>query len=126
MADSSENVRAEQFWFTLTTLGVNGSLIVDAARAASLRWLPVLVFSTLVSLFAAYLVVERSAFLVHGSMVPPDAPKGIATWKDKEREFHYKLPIVKSHLWFVWHEKSGSLFYLLLIVGSWLGSWIFR
>jgi hypothetical protein len=88
MADPSENVRAEQFWFSLTTLGVNGSLIANAAQQAPapfFHWIVAIVFSTLLSSFAAYLILERSAFLVHGAMLPPIFRRMETLWPGRTR-----------------------------------------
>jgi hypothetical protein len=90
MAD--DNRLKEHHWFTATTLGVNAFLLTRAGAVSA--WTMVIV-STAVSLFAGYLVLERS----QGT---------------ERRGLLAQLRFVMID------ELSGSLFYLLLILISWV------
>lgn len=116
-----ENVLQEHFWFTATVLAVNGFLMSDAPPDYSVA---VAVVSTLVSLYGAYLIVERSAAVAGKINLPEELermPTREKTWREKWRETQYKLRIAGSHVPFVVCELSGAFFYLVLVVFSWLG-----
>ncbi len=90
MADSTLQ---EHHWFTATTVVMNGFLL-NGMRAVGHPCLLKLL-ATVVSAFAAYLVLERSAFAAQRPLVPPDFPQGeAATWRDKQRETVFKFRTV--------------------------------
>jgi hypothetical protein len=125
VGDTGGNVLKEHFWFTATTLALNAFLLSDtirgkysfAARAA---------VSTLFSLYAAYLIVNRSAAAAGKIKFPRDLeeiPADQKTFKHKFRETWHTLKIVPRHLLFVVCELSGAFFYLLLLLVSCVGVW---
>lgn len=122
MADQDENVLKEHFWFTATTVTMNGFLL-NGIQAITYGFL-VKLLSLIVSAFAAYLVIERAASkesedkeLWPDLKDVPGEKKRDRKWREAQRKFHAVLlytPVVVS-------EASGSLFYLLLIGASCVG-----
>ena len=118
------NTRDEQFWFTLTALTVNGFAISSLSLHPRLVRLNV----TIVSLYAIFLIVHRSADYIQGIIVYPEAE---GTTEEKERSWRYKwqqtkvhLGVFFPHLWWVICEFSGSFFYITLLLLSLLAVWL--
>src|SRR5438105_1129165 len=117
MADQSDRVYAEQTWFTATALGINGFLMSSATACANPRELRIA--STVVSVLAAFLVVQRSAG--QAEKLPGRVGNG---WRDKLRDTWQNFRVVvPGHMLWVVAEFSGAFFYVLVIVGSSLGVW---
>ena len=85
----------EHFWFTAMTISVNAFLLTHVDAAAN-PW-TAMIISTVTSFYAAHVVIERS----------------------RGNSAEARSRSVASQLRFVVNEKSGSLFYLLLIYISW-------
>ena len=122
MPSKNNNILQEHFWFTATTLAANGFLM--SANIECQNWYVLKVISTLISLYAVYLIVERSASAANKVKLPKDLEKKEPeqkTAKDKARETLYRFKIVPKHFLFVVCEFSGSFFYLLLVVASCIG-----
>lgn len=127
MADTGTNILQEHLWFTATTLAVNGFLMSEAIQnkhSCAAR-----AVSTVVSAYAAYLIVQRSAAAADKIKLPEDL-KNIkpdqSTFRHKVRETWYNVKIVPSHFLFVVCELSGAFFYLLLVLASCSGVWLSR
>jgi hypothetical protein len=77
------------------------------------------------SIFAVYLVLERSEGAGGRGRVPPDVrptdSKNVL--RLKARETYYRLRAIPFELVFVMVELSGALFYVLLIAGSCAAVW---
>lgn len=128
MGDTGNNILKEHFWFTATTLAVNGFLM-SATIQAKYSFAARVAVSTLISVYAAYLIVQRSAAAAGKIKSPEDLEKIPAdqkTFLHKARETWHSLKIVPSHLLFVVCELSGSFFYLLLVLASCVGVWLIR
>jgi hypothetical protein len=110
-------VYAEQTWFAVATGTMNGFLLNGMKSIGDSFWVKLLSF--LISFFAAFLVLQRSA-TVEGLFDEPlhDVP-GEAPHQRKWRETCRNAKVMSAHVRFVVYEASGSLFYLLLILGSW-------
>lgn len=117
-----EFIPNEHFWFTATTLGIDAFLIAELSDPS----LPiyVLLWVGLINLYAAYLVVHRSA--AHAGKLK--LPRRVAEKAQSERTFSDKLTetllnvrVCLRHLPFILGELSGSLFYLILIVSAYCG-----
>ncbi len=65
----ADNVLQEQLWFTATTLGVNVFLTSDAVQHK--HFWTARIALTLISLYAAYLILERSAGAAKKIPTPP-------------------------------------------------------
>jgi len=125
--NKKNNILQEHFWFTATTLAVNGFLMSDTiwnkhpctARTVSI----------IISLYAAYLIIQRS-LAAAGKIKFPKKLKDIKpdkkTFLHKACETWYILTKVPGHLPFVVCELSGSFFYLLLVLASCGGVWLIR
>lgn len=115
----------EHFWFTATALGFNAFLISLASKDSAVDAPDVLALcSIIVSLYASYLIIHRSAAYADKLQIP----KRLEGVEEKEKSFLDKGQETVYHLWtcarhvpWVVFEFSGSLFYLLLVVLSSLG-----
>lgn len=113
----ANNVLQEQLWFTATTLGVNAFLMsgtVPPKHPCMAR-----LVSTVISLYAAYLILERSAGAA-GKIKLPEGEAAQKTYRDKWLETHDRLKVIPQHFLFVVGELSGSFFYFLLVFFSWV------
>jgi len=125
----ADNVLQEQLWFTATTLGVNALLMSDTAQRR--HWLAARIVSTVISVYAAYLILERSAGTAGKIKLPADLVEQIkdaaqTTYQHKARETWYRIKAIPSHFIWVACEFSGSFFYLWLVLGSCGAVWIGR
>ena len=121
----ADNVLQEQLWFTATTLAVNGLLMSDTVRHGHL--VAARVVSTLISLYAAYLILQRSAGTAGKIKLPEDLERvdpGQRNWRHKARETWCRFKVIPAHFLFVVFEFSGSFFYLLLVLGSCGAVWV--
>lgn len=88
-------------------------------------------FSLGISVYAAFLVLQRSATAEHEfdkpenkvDELPGEKSESIAEWRAARRarvwqETRRNLRVVRHHIPFVLREWSGALFYVLLIVVS--------
>jgi hypothetical protein len=115
--NSHENIRDEQFWFTTAVVGFNALLL--GSETSKLSNVLVIAFTAIVSAFGAYLILTRWIHAANRAPLnPPDAKHASAierlTYSGKEL-----CQCLKS-LPYVFAEFSGSLFYLCLIVLSFL------
>jgi hypothetical protein len=78
--------------------------------------------SFLVSFFAAFLVLQRSATVEGLFDEPLPVVPGEKRHETKCRETWRNVEVVIPHFRFVFCEASGSLFYLMLIFGSWFAA----
>lgn len=124
----ADNVLREQLWFTATTLGVNALLMSDAAQDGHL--VAARIASTVISLYAAYLIIQRSAGAAGKIKLPKDLEQVGAdqrNWRHKARETWCRFRVIPAHFLWVVFEFSGSFFYLLLVLGScgavWTAGW---
>lgn len=114
MADKS-HIIDEHFWFTATTLGVNAFLMSSKLEVGRFA---VLAASSVVSLFAVFLVVHRAS--VHAGIFDGVPGEDLYhRWRNTRRKFARFFP----GLAYVLVDCSGALFYLLLIVISCCGVW---
>lgn len=124
MADKDKIVD-EHFWFTATTLAVNAFLISTNTiqrYAISLK-----AISTVISLFAIFLIVHRSAAHADKIRMPRGLkriPERSKTSIHKAKETWVFLKLFPKHLLFVICEFSGALFYLILVLGSCIAVWL--
>jgi hypothetical protein len=122
-----EKIVDEHFWFTATTLAVNGYLI--ATNTPPQYNALTKITSTLISLYAIFLIIHRSAALADKIQMPesirriPERDKSFIH-KGKETWVHIKL--VPKHLVFVIFEFSGAFFYLLLVLVSCVAVWLIK
>jgi hypothetical protein len=126
VGDTGSNILNEHFWFTATTLAVNAFLI-SATIQGKYSFAARVAVSTLISVYAAYLIVQRSAGAAGKIRFPEDLmkiPADQKTFRHKSRETWHTLRIVPSHLLFVVCELSGSFFYLLLVLASCVAVWL--
>ena len=117
-----DRIADEHFWFTATTLGLNGFLISQAAQwrlgTFAALWVGFL------NLYGLYLVVHRAASHAGKLMAPPELQgrsQRERTYRDKLIETKYNLGTVCKHVPFVLFECSGALFFILLIITSYFG-----
>lgn len=117
----------EHFWFTATTVGVNAFLMSSAIQPK--YGAIVIGLSTVVSVYAIFLIVHRSAIHAGKVKLPQDLkelPESEKTATHKARETWHHMRIVPRHLVFVVCEMSGALFYLILVMTSCIGVWLAR
>lgn len=109
----------QQFWFTATTMGVNGFLISNYDKIIyshfSLWWI------SFINFYAIFLIIHRAASHAFKTTLPqklsrkPQSEKGFFD-KFKETLFYFKVAF--EHIPFIIGEFSGSLFYILLVLTS--------
>jgi len=115
----------EHFWFTATTLAVNGYLL--SSDIISKYNLSAKIISSFISLYAIFLIIHRSAAHADKIHMPEslkNIPESEKTFihKGKETWIHFKL--IPEHILFVIFEFSGTLFYLILVLFSCIAVWI--
>lgn len=123
-AEQFKNVRDEQFWFTAAVVGFDGVLMSRAEVPAFYA----IVSAAFVTLFGVHLIVGRWAAAAGRS---PEAPPDFRTadWRVRST---YTLKEVKAEcraFSYVLAEMSGSCFYVLLMVLSFVGvicKYVFR
>ena len=115
----------EHFWITATTLAVNGYLI---STDISLQYITLVKYvSTIISLYAIFLIIHRSA--AHADKI--QMPEAISKLSERDKTFIHKgketwihIKLVPKHLLFIIFEFSGALFYLLLVSVSCIAVWL--
>lgn len=114
----SDKIVDEHFWFTATTLGVNGFLI--STEHFSVHPAAPILCSLLISAYAAILVVGRAAIYaeLHKFQAPSDCVDPVAL---RRAETRYRLRRLPEDFTFVVAELSGAFFYFLLILLSFIG-----
>ena len=116
-----DRIVGEHFWFTATTLAVNGFLISshDSVKA-KIPGAWVIVGAIIVSLFAIYLVLHRSAHYAGKGQHPPPtgAREERKTARHKFAETRYNSRVVCRHILPAICECSATLFYIVLITLS--------
>jgi hypothetical protein len=122
---NSDNILQEHFWFTATALGANAFLMVSDVKLC--HWLILPGVSTIISVYAVYLIVERSASAAKKIQYPNNLPEPEdRTWKHKLIETKCRLKRFVPHIGWIACELSGAFFYFLLVVTSCAGVWIAR
>ncbi len=121
MSDNNHtNIRDEQFWFTATAVGLNGFIL--SSNIESMPKCFILAASTLVTLYSVFLILHRSA--KHADkIVYKTGMKGFEkdkSWKDKMSETIAHLEAVWRHIPYVVFEFSGSFFFILIVLLSWV------
>jgi hypothetical protein len=114
--EKHKNRRDEQFWFTAATVGFNG-ILLSATGEPSLFAIS---SATLISVFAAYLVLTR--WVAAAERQPTDAPS--AKTASAVARLCYTIREIQTavlSLPYVFAELSGSCFYLFLIFATLLG-----
>ena len=121
MSRNHSKIVDEHFWITATTLAFNAFVMGADEKIAQLYRL---LASMIISIFAIFLVIHRSA--AHANKI--NYPSKIRSLDEKDKSFRHKLvetrvhiKVVIKHIPFVLCELSGALFYILLIVISFLG-----
>jgi hypothetical protein len=121
MSDNNHNnIRDEQFWFTATAIGLNGFILSSNIESISKCF--ILAASTCVTFYAIFLIVLRSAKHADKIVYAPGM-KGSEkekNWKDKKNETIAHLKAASHHIPYVIFEFSGSFFFVLIVVLSWV------
>jgi len=114
----------EHFWITATTLGLNAYLISEKQNLGNS--LCTVFFSTIISLYAIFLILHRSEAHADKIKLPPDLqiPESEKTYKHKLRETCCHFRMLPSQFLFVVCEFSGAFFYMLLVFFSCIGVWL--
>jgi len=114
-----EKIIDEHFWFTATTIGFNFVVIDKIIGKVDFNY--VFPYILIVNLYAIYLILHRAA--AHAQRLAPVSSKfeGDKTCADKLKETRNNVWSAIKMLPIVIVEFSGSLFYILLITGSFLG-----
>jgi hypothetical protein len=118
--DNHNNIRDEQFWFTATAIGLNGFILSSNIESISKCF--ILAASTCVTLYAVFLIILRSAkhadkIVYKSGMKASEKDKG---WKDKMNETIAHLKAVWHHIPYVVFEFSGSFFFVMIVLLSWI------
>lgn len=114
-----ENIRDEQFWFTVTTLGINGFFISSPQQVV--HWYVSPIALTLISAYAIFLIGHRHANLTKTIEYPKQMPA--VPWRQNLIKTYTHIKIFPSQLWLIICEFSGSFFYILLLLLSLAGVW---
>ena len=121
MADNNHsNIRDEQFWFTATATGIN-AFVLSSKMQLMPNWFVGIISST-ISAYAIYLIILRSAKLAEKIKykVTPKATEKDKNWKDKLLETTAHLKAAWRHIPIVVFELSGSFFFVLIVLFSWI------
>lgn len=119
MSENHSNIRDEQFWFTTAVVGFNALIIAKDADALPARLL--IVGSALVSLFGVHLILSRWLAASGRSKLDPQFDNKKATAGQRAC---YSMGEIRSYIRdfpYVIAELSGSLFYVLLIIVTFIG-----
>jgi hypothetical protein len=121
MSENNSKLVDEHFWITATTLAFNAFIISAEIKSDSLYKI---LASSIVSVFAIFLIIHRSA--AHANKI--EYPHDVKSIAEKDKSCKHKLveswahiKIVIKHIPFVICELSGALFYIVLIVLSFMG-----
>jgi len=124
MADN--NILQEHFWFTATAVGINAFLMSSDAKLC--HWAVAPIVSSVLSAYAAFLIVHRSAAhagkIDYSADLPPEHKD--RTWRHKLVETRCNIKAFVPHVWWIMCELSGAFFYFLLILLSCAGVWLAR
>ena len=111
----------EHFWFTAITVGFNSFLIEKLDKNDG----RVFLVSTIVSFYAVFLVLHRAA--AHADKLW--YPEFIRNMDERDKRFYHKgletlchFLVALKMIPIVVFEFSGALFYILLIVLSYIGA----
>jgi len=117
--DQRNRIIDQQFWFTATTLGINGFLISNYDKITynhfTLGWIIFLDF------YAIYLLVQRSASHAYKAKLPDNLtikPQAERNFFDKLKETIFYFKVSFKHIPYIICEFSGTLFYILLVLSS--------
>ena len=119
MNDNHANVREGQFWFTAAVVAFN-TVIINSDKARLPVWFLVIA-SGVISVFGAHLILTR---WLATSKRGPTAQNYDNTKASARDRWHYTLREIGAYrrdFPYVITELSGSLFYLLLIILTFLG-----
>lgn len=115
----SDTITSEQFWVTATTIGFNFVVIDNVVEKNYCGY--ILPYIILINIYAVYLILHRAAS--YSSRLAPEIPKSerMKTCSDKLHETKNNIIAAIKMIPMVVVELSGSLFYILLILGSFFG-----
>lgn len=109
----------QQFWFTATTMSVNGFLVsmCDKVNFSTFTfwWI------TFINFYAIYLLIQRGASHAYKTGLPPKLtikPPSERGFLDKLKETVFYFKISFNHIPYIIGEFSGTLFYILLVLSS--------
>jgi cytochrome c biogenesis protein CcdA len=111
----------EHFWFTATTLGFN-AFVISSAQGTNRRGL-LITASSVISLLAIFLIVDRFGSNAQKLKLPDrfkDVPFEKYSLKDVGAFTFCRFKRFFPNLLFAIVECSGSLFYIVLVIASWL------
>lgn len=111
----------QQFWFTATIMGVNGFLISYSSNIVYTKF--TLIWITFMNLYTLFLIIHRAASHADKIKIPTkilQKPQGERTPFDKAIETIYHFKACIKHIPFMIAEFSGSLFYSLLVITSYI------
>jgi hypothetical protein len=110
------NRRDEQFWFTAAAVGFNGYL----GTGSDIPHVYAILSSTVVSLLALHIILTRWVAGARPVSNPPNYK--VAAWHER---WNYTLREMKAYLSslpYIFAELSGTSFYLILVVLSFIGA----
>jgi hypothetical protein len=119
VSENHSNIRDEQFWFTAAVVGFNTLIISKDTDALPVCFL--IIVSGLISLFGVHLILTRWLVASGRSKLDPNFDNKTAT---AGQRIIYAWSEILSYIRnfpYVIAELSGSLFYLLLIVLTFIG-----
>ena len=117
----SDRTLDEHFWFTATTLGFN-AFVISSVQGTNQRGL-LIIASSVISLLAIFLIVDRFGSHAQRLQLPDrlkDIPFAKYSFKDVAAFTFFRFTRFFPNLLFAIVECSGSLFYIMLVMASWL------
>ena len=111
----------QHFWFTVTMLTVNGFLI--STHNNEPYSLYTLVWVSFLNLYAIFLIISRAAShadKIHFPEKITKIPQSERTYKEKAMETIITIKATLRHIPFMIFEFGNSLFYTLLVLGSYI------
>jgi hypothetical protein len=121
MTETHKHIRDEQFWFTAAVVGFNTLVIKKDVSALPSYFL--LVASIVVSIFGLHLILSRwlRDAVDGGRVTAPPFDNKVATARQRARYTLWEIRAYARDFGYVIAELSGTLFYVLLIVTTFVG-----
>jgi hypothetical protein len=121
MSETHKDLRDEQFWYTAAVVGSN-TLVITKDASDLPTWL-LLLASTAISLFGLHLVLARWVrdAIDGGRITAPPFNNQTATTCQRARYTWWEVRAYVRDFGYIVAELSGSLFYVLLIIATFVG-----
>ncbi len=121
MSETHKHLRDEQFWYTAAVVGFN-TLVMKKDASALPAWFLFLA-SAAISLFGLHLILARWVrdAIDGGRITAPSFNNQTATACQRARYTWWEVRAYVRDFGYIVAELSGTLFYVLLIIATFVG-----